>query len=392
MANYSLPSPPSPLGTHSPNAYVNSVPSGITGSYEGSLTLKLVIAFCIGLAIYNALELVVLVFLTFNRYSGVYFYSLLVSSIGIIPFALGFFLKFFNIGSKWFALVLIMGWWPTITGQSVVLWSRLHLIVRGEKGDRILKWTKWMIIIDAIVLHIPTSVLTFGSNAAVPVFVRGYNVMEKIQMSGFFVQETLLSSIYIVEAIHLLQTSLHPNARNLMYQLLAINLIIFFMDLAMLGLECANLYVLQVTVKPVIYSIKLKLEFAVLSRLVKFVAGGRRTSNSASSSHSRKNSTVRFVTEKKRSRCGDEDVSDFVDVERMARDVTHAVPFPTARRTPMGHVSASDTDLVISRDLPGVTFEDVDLDDSKDESKDGSKHGSKDESKDESKDDKETAP
>jgi hypothetical protein len=348
-----------------------TVPSGITGGYHGDLTLKLIIVFCLGLAMYNAVELVVLVFLTFTRYSGVYFYSLLVASIGIVPYGIGFVLKFFQITTDSYAYVTLItiGWYCMVTGQSVVLWSRLHLILRGERGEWVLKWIKWMIIIDAVILHIPTTVLTYGSNAALPVFVRGYNVMEKIQMSGFFVQETLISSIYMYEAVRLLQTSLQPTARNLLYQLFAINFIIILMDLGLVGLECASLYVLQVIIKPMIYSIKLKLEFAVLSRLVQFVAGGRRASNSASGSRSRKGSNVPFVTEKRKgSRRDDSEILDFVDVERLASDVTHAVPFPTARTTPMGHISASDTDLVASRITPGsgvgVTFQDIDLGDS----------------------------
>lgn len=45
-----------------------------------------------------------------------------------------------------------------------------------------------MIIIDAIVFHVPTTVLTFGSNGDIgtATFVRGFNVYEKVQMMGFW--------------------------------------------------------------------------------------------------------------------------------------------------------------------------------------------------------------
>jgi hypothetical protein len=32
----------------------------------------------------------------------------------------------------------VFGWWLMVVGQSVVLWSRLHLIVSGKQGERIL--------------------------------------------------------------------------------------------------------------------------------------------------------------------------------------------------------------------------------------------------------------
>lgn len=118
-----------------------------------------------------------------------------------------------------------------------------------------------MIIIDAVCLHIPTTVLTFGSNGSsdTHVFVYGYgrcgaytvrtrelilvryNIMEKIQMCGFFCQEVILSSIYIIETAKILRSSLRPNTRKTMQQLVLVNAIIIFMDLGLLGLEAASL-------------------------------------------------------------------------------------------------------------------------------------------------------
>jgi hypothetical protein len=65
------------------------------------------------------------------------------------------------------------------------------------------------------------------------------------------------------------------NTKRLMYQLMAINILIIIMDLVLLGLECASLYILETVTKPVFYSIKLKLEFAILGKLVLFVGGSR---------------------------------------------------------------------------------------------------------------------
>jgi len=108
---------------------------------------------------YNVVELQILIFGTFSRFRGLYFWSLVISSWGIIPYAIGFILKYFSVlhgGGKWLSVFLLsIGWYPMVTGQAIVLWSRLHLVVTGETGDKILKWTKWMIIIDAIVCTSP---------------------------------------------------------------------------------------------------------------------------------------------------------------------------------------------------------------------------------------------
>jgi hypothetical protein len=168
--------------------------TGITGHYDNNpLSIKVITAFFAGLAMYNAVELMAAVFITFQRYHGLYFWSLLVASFGIIPYSLALVIKFFELigNNEWVSeLLLNIGWWTMVTGQSVVLWSRLHLILTGPYGARVLTWAKWMIITDAIVFHIPTSTLNAGCNGIwgsnIAPYVRGFNVYEKVQMTGFW--------------------------------------------------------------------------------------------------------------------------------------------------------------------------------------------------------------
>ncbi|KAF2159033.1 hypothetical protein M409DRAFT_30451 [Zasmidium cellare ATCC 36951] len=330
--------------------------AGITGGYDGnSQTLRIFIVFFSGLAMYNAVELITIIFLSFNRFRGLYFWSLLISTIGIIPYSLGFMLKFMNIttgDSKWLAIVLLtVGWYPMITGQALVLWSRLHLIVTGVKGERILFYTKWMIIIDAIILHIPTTVLTFGSNGdlATDRFEVGYNIMEKIQMIGFFLQEVTLSSIYIAETFRILRTSLQPGTRKTMHQLIFINVVIIILDLGLLGLECASLYILETLLKGIVYSIKLKLEFAILSKLVKFVGGSK-------PGQDMRKSSVGFITADREMGKDEQDmnIQDFVDLDRVSTDVTHpsrshrhSDSLPSRRKS--SRVAGMDLDYTLAR-------------------------------------------
>ncbi|OAP55137.1 hypothetical protein AYL99_10837 [Fonsecaea erecta] len=322
----------------------SSAAEGITGGYTGdSLTIKVMIAFFLGLSLYNAIELQVLIFGTFKKFKGLYFWSLLVSSIGIVPYSIGFLFKYFSIltSQKWFSLLLLsIGWYPMITGQAVVLYSRLHLLLTGDRRDKILRWTKWMIIVDAIVLHIPTTVLTIGSNIDphTQAFVDGYNVMEKVQMCGFFLQEVILSSIYIIEAIRILRSSVQTNTKRLMYQLLAINVLIITLDLGLLGLECASLYILETITKPAFYSIKLKLEFAILGKLVDFVEG--------------RNSSLPFAPDEKRSSSalnGAADISEFVDLTKVYTDVTRASQRRRPNTASKPDSQDPDLDLEIAR-------------------------------------------
>jgi hypothetical protein len=175
--------------------------AGVIGSYSGSnTTIITLIVFFAGLTFYNALELLILIFITFKQRKGLYFWSLLVSTTGLIPYAVGFLLKLLGIPlgqARWTSLVLLtVGWWTMITGQSVVLWSRLHLVLSpGPRNDMLLRWTKWMIIVDAVVLHLSTTAVTLGSNVSVDEgmsartrqnFLSAYNVIEKFQMTAFW--------------------------------------------------------------------------------------------------------------------------------------------------------------------------------------------------------------
>jgi hypothetical protein len=308
---------------------------------------------------------------------------MLIAAFGIIPYSLGFIIKFFqlldpNKDVGYVAVVLLtIGWYPMVTGQSVVLWSRLHLLCNSR---RVLRWTLWMIIVNGTLLHSITTVLTFGSNSnsltpkTLQRFVNGYSIMEKTQMVGFFLQELILSAIYIREAIRLLKLSevahddvasfddgtSHGHLRNahvrkIMYQLLAVNVIIISMDIALLAVEFANLYLIETTLKGVVYSIKLKLEFAVLGKLVQLVrdratssdtSNPQRpipafehgsTSSGAKIEKTETNRTNRTNTSAKRSNASPlsngvnrgpnpHHFPDFVDPGRVSADITHAQP------------------------------------------------------------------
>lgn len=285
---------------------------GLIGPYEGdSFATKVAIATFVGIAWYNAIELCVLVFVTFERYRGLYFWSLLVTGVaGVLPYSVGYLLKFFNlVDTVWLSIALSsVGWWCMVTGQSFVLYSRLHLVQQNRK---ILRRVLFVILADVVLLHVPTTVLTFGSNSSAgDKFISAYSIIERIQMTGFFIQELLLSTLYIIEAIKLLRLSSERGNRKLMLQLLSINLIFIVMDMGLLGAAYASLYAIETTLKATIYSIKLKLEFAVLGKLVRLVHGHSWNPNFSN---------------------GPNGLPDFVDASRLTTDVTRA---PTSGNAP----------------------------------------------------------
>ncbi|KAL8839758.1 MAG: hypothetical protein Q9170_001629 [Blastenia crenularia] len=235
-------------------------------------------------------ELDLTIFLTFRRRSGLYFWSLLVSSWGCVLHAMGFILSFL-VGSPWTVTLpfIEIGWVTMVTGQAFVLFSRLHLVVRNEK---ILRYVLWLIIVDACAFHIPTIVFTVGKNSPHPdPWIPRFNVMERIQLVGFCLQEFLISTLYIVYTVRILGSVYHSMTRKVMLQLILINCLCIGMDIVLIGLEFTNKYVGEASIKPMIYAIKLKLEFTVLNQLMGlskagFTEGSRWMGNGGPSHHS----------------------------------------------------------------------------------------------------------
>jgi len=116
---------------------------------ESCQPIPMIISAFTAIACYNCIEVNVILWRYFKRHKGLYFYSVLVSSIGIILHALGTILDYFvAFSSRYIPLsISSLGWYAMVTGQSIVLYSRLNLVMYD---DRKIKWVLYMIIIDAL--------------------------------------------------------------------------------------------------------------------------------------------------------------------------------------------------------------------------------------------------
>ncbi|KAH7115472.1 hypothetical protein B0J13DRAFT_600032 [Dactylonectria estremocensis] len=242
-----------------------------------------IVACFLAISIYNFIELNFIILTTFKRRSGLYFWSFICATWGILFYSIGFFLKNFRPSTNSYVYVtfIIFGWWPLVTGQSAVLYSRLHLVLDKRSW---LKAVRMMIIINVIICHVPTTVLVYGANCSNPgPFIAPYSIYEKIQITVFFFQEMIISGLYIFETTKILRLTaiagLDTNRRNryLLRHLLIVSIIVAALDGPILALEYANLYRLQTSYKVVVYSVKLKFEFSILNRLVE-VAKARKNS------------------------------------------------------------------------------------------------------------------
>lgn len=241
------------------------------------IVVKIIIAVFISIAFYNVLELTTSIFTSFKKRSGLYFWSLLIATWGIAFNGTGYLLMHLSLitEANIYATIILIGWCSMITGQSVVLYSRLHIVMHHQKR---LRMVLYMIIANAIWLHTPIIILVYGTNSANPEpFQNPYAIFEKIQLSVFFVQELIISGLYVWETTNRLRLEKsigNLRTRKIMNHLIWVNVLVVLLDITILALEFTNLFEIQTAWKPLVYSIKLKLEFSILNQLVSLTRGG----------------------------------------------------------------------------------------------------------------------
>lgn len=228
--------------------------TGIGSDVNVPFVNALVICAFLSIAWYNVAELTILIHTFFKRHSGFYYYSLLIANWGIFFHGLGMFLKFYHIDEKMKGdniantVIVWAGWCMMVTGQSIVLYSRLHLVAQAP-------WTRWVlvaIIFDGVVLHLTTGVLTFLTNCTsnperwIPI----YSVIEKIQVTWFFLQEVTLSGIYIWKTFTMLRSEgplfnasknvRGSRGRKVLLHTIVMSVIIICLDITLISLEFAG--------------------------------------------------------------------------------------------------------------------------------------------------------
>ena len=242
----------------------------VIGMATGQPIAMLMSAF-LSIAYYGVIELNLRIFFKFKRRRGLYFWSLLISTWGIAFNCTGYIFKFFQIikADLLSATLIVVGWTCMVTGQSVVLWSRLHLVLYDNSK---LRGILILIITNAILCHLPVSILVYGVNSSRPnLFIRPYEIYERIQLTVFAAQEIFISSVYIYCTFQYLDTDSTPlgtSRRTVMKQLILVNLLIIAMDIVIVCLQYTGFYEVQTSFKAATYSIKLKLEFDILNHLV----------------------------------------------------------------------------------------------------------------------------
>ncbi|KAF7502038.1 hypothetical protein GJ744_008478 [Endocarpon pusillum] len=179
-----------------------------------------------------------------------------------------FVLKLFIPGSNtvFYTVLAKIGWFCDTTGFSIVLYSRLHLVIRNQTALRLVLT---VVIIDAFLFHTPIAVIVLGqSTGRFQSWDKYLDIFERFQILGFTIQESLISGTYIWTTARFLKSSYNKRLREVMFLLILTQLVVITMDIALILIDYIGYFTLKAALHPLAYAIKLKVEFAVLNLLL----------------------------------------------------------------------------------------------------------------------------
>ena len=224
-----------------------------------------------GITFYLIIEVNVTVLRFFKKRRGLYFWSILIASWGTCLHTIASIIQWWVPGSPWVLCAALdeFGWSFMVTGQSLVLYSRLHLVIRNHK---ILRGVLIMIITTSIAVEVPnwvTSWFAFDTSLSVTeLWTPRDNIMLRISQLVLFLQEATLSILYIWGTVKILAPNDKLNLRRIKWDLVAVNSFIIATDLVNVILTYTDELYVKEPIQDFSYAFKLRTEFAVLNQLM----------------------------------------------------------------------------------------------------------------------------
>jgi hypothetical protein len=155
-----------------------------------------------------------------------------------------------------------------VTGFSLVLYSRLHLL---KPKETILRVILACIIVDAILVHGPTIISTIVVNVRLTKTATHVYEIFSFTEIAFSVQETVLASLYIYLFLQYTADSREERETNTTLRMLvAAELVVLSTDAVLNALLYTKYYLSRVMIQAFMSAVKLKVEFFVLNSLVEY--------------------------------------------------------------------------------------------------------------------------
>ncbi|KAL4971538.1 hypothetical protein BDW66DRAFT_155560 [Aspergillus desertorum] len=226
----------------------------------------------LSIAGYNVLELLLWIFNTFERRRGLYFASILISTLSLAAFIVGQSLRTFGtrFGEHVAAgYIFAFSCTTLLTAHILVLYSRLHFVLHNR---RILRGILVMIVTTSA-LAVPAQLIVsfILMSTPRPRLARAEYFVERIVFLGATVREFIVCAIYTVQAYRNLHPIVQVKGRvgkKVLVYLMVVQVVAIVLDIGFLVQIYMDVALAANGSCALLYSIKLKMEFGVLNSLV----------------------------------------------------------------------------------------------------------------------------
>ncbi|KAL2851121.1 hypothetical protein BJY01DRAFT_245061 [Aspergillus pseudoustus] len=225
----------------------------------------------LSISLYIVLELLVGIFTTFKRRSGLYFYSCLISTIGLASFTATYYMRIFpGLPSLPVRILFSISSAIVVNAQHLVLYARLHVIL--PQHPRFHRAILIILIVSSLAFFCPQTYLEYYAGST-------YMPSDQIKILAFntvlTVREMLLCMIYLVQGIR----QLKPIAlikgragRNIMVQLILVQAFAIILDIGVIVVLFKASAFTRTGYTTVVIGIKLRMECAILNALKKLLS------------------------------------------------------------------------------------------------------------------------
>lgn len=237
----------------------------------------------VGITLYLFVEVNVVLFRAFKKRQGLYFWSMQIGSLGILIESVGIILKYFASPSTnkiWplYTLFLAIDWGIYTTAQSLVLYSRLHLVMRNQ---RIQRYVLYMIVSTVFIFVVPHLILMWpayntSDHEMSSLWSPREAIVQRYTQIGYTITESIISGLYIWSLVRLLRVKSNVRQRRVMTDLIYVNVVVVAFDILQVTFVYTNQLGFSQPVQSFSYILKLRLEFVVLNQLMDVAARGMR--------------------------------------------------------------------------------------------------------------------
>jgi hypothetical protein len=220
---------------------MGSTDYGVTADTVLPGTTYVVVGAFVAMGFLCTFELIPIIWTSFKRRNGLYFWAIVVATLGSFLFNLGTTIYIYNLSNGTKAILGVttaintLGYLIYIPAEFTVLYSRLHILAASQKT---LRFVGILAAAEYALFTIPNAVLSIGaSTISTPAFDISYSYFQRIEIVGYTITEIIFSIVYIRHTLRMWGTGAEPKVKKILKWCLCANILVILLDIVTVVFE-----------------------------------------------------------------------------------------------------------------------------------------------------------